>query len=737
MKTSISNLIATIVSILAFSSAYALELPTNTIRQLVDNEVVKIWQLVQEAKDAQNTSIQPVDKVQLNKVNVLGNLVQGQEAIETVAPELLEQAAEKANFSVEVLKEELLNDSTLYIDKYTGILVFLDKTYEPASTDATENGFELPATVPPGTDIHKLHSKPSATIKIYLNFFKGMTPADRVWGGVSSVPYHSGVSNEVEDANVYHIWSSVAEDYAPFNVDVTTEEPSFEDATRTDIYDKNFMQTVNITKSYSEQIVGRNVGGIAYLGSFGSFSNDNFYTMPVWVFALNIDNSIKCIAEAASHEVGHTLGLAHQGGVNGMEYYPGHVAVDGHGWAPIMGKSYSAGTTQWSDGKFNANRHQDDIATMKTYGIGLPASDVNVSKETAQTFEVDKLTNDKVYVKRTVGLIDSPQDIDYYTFYVEYASNKVKLLITNCVDLTLTCDEHSLSETNMNYGNLHINAALLNEQGEVVKQFNNPANMHVKIEENLSPGKYYIAVKSGESNPIMVEGRISSGYTNYGSIGQYIITGYYNAGVVVETPTPVIDLASTTVDNATIVQFSSERSSAGFSEIASYHWDFGDGQISSLPNPSIIYKNKGTYHVALTIENKDGLRETVYKDITVNLYKGINVIVSSIKISGVKRPDYTVTNIKAAVSLKASKGKVDTKSVVYGYFKGQVGEEIKEIYATSTYNAKSKTFELTPNTDFSKTYTVSFTLDKVVLGGSSNMKYMPIKNKITSSAKRF
>ncbi len=45
----------------------------------------------------------------------------------------------------------------------------------------------------------------------------------------------------------------------------------------------------------------------------------------------------KYTAEAISHEVGHTLGLSHDGRITPSEgYYAGHGSGD-TGWAPIMG----------------------------------------------------------------------------------------------------------------------------------------------------------------------------------------------------------------------------------------------------------------------------------------------------------------------------------------------------------------------------------------------------------------
>jgi PKD repeat protein len=48
-----------------------------------------------------------------------------------------------------------------------------------------------------------------------------------------------------------------------------------------------------------------------------------------------------------------------------------------------------------------------------------------------------------------------------------------------------------------------------------------------------------------------------------------------------------------------------------------YDWDFGDGNISSLPNPTNIYTNAGTYTVELTVSNLFGTN-SIKKNVTVN-----------------------------------------------------------------------------------------------------------------------
>jgi hypothetical protein len=95
------------------------------------------------------------------------------------------------------------------------------------------------------------------------------------------------------------IWRAVAEDFAPFNVDVTTIDQIIAETANS-----NYMrvaiggsgeQVLNITKA----------GGIAYVGVFGS---EDLQNQPAFVFPDNLciiecSGGVKYVWEATSHEV--------------------------------------------------------------------------------------------------------------------------------------------------------------------------------------------------------------------------------------------------------------------------------------------------------------------------------------------------------------------------------------------------------------------------------------------------
>ena len=148
----------------------------------------------------------------------------------------------------------------------------------------------------------------------------------------------------------------MAEDYAAFNVDVTTERPA----------------TFNTRTA--EAVITRNtdVNGLTrtHLRRRAAFRMWRFATStyaqyrPCWIYDNNLAGEESYIAEASSHEIGHNMGLSHDGTTDGNEYYRGHGSGD-TSWGPIMGASYGRNVTQWSKGDYYlANNTQDDIAII-------------------------------------------------------------------------------------------------------------------------------------------------------------------------------------------------------------------------------------------------------------------------------------------------------------------------------------------------------------------------------------
>jgi hypothetical protein len=87
---------------------------------------------------------------------------------------------------------------------------------------------------------------------------------------------------------------------------------------------------------------GGGVSGVAFFDTFGT--SDNVEYSPALIYSDVNDNRPDFIAETLSHEVGHNLGLSHDGrdfpGKNNDEgYFAGNPDPNNPvSWAPIMGR---------------------------------------------------------------------------------------------------------------------------------------------------------------------------------------------------------------------------------------------------------------------------------------------------------------------------------------------------------------------------------------------------------------
>ena len=111
---------------------------------------------------------------------------------------------------------------------------------DPAPTEAAAASTPPVAAASPvaitTADAFKLHSKPGATNVLYLDFDGHLitgTAWNAVYGGglaYDALPYdvdgNPAAFSSSELQNVINVWRRVAEDYAPFNVDVTTQLPA-------------------------------------------------------------------------------------------------------------------------------------------------------------------------------------------------------------------------------------------------------------------------------------------------------------------------------------------------------------------------------------------------------------------------------------------------------------------------------------------------------------------------------
>lgn len=408
-----------------------------------------------------------------------------------------------------------------YVDTFT----LESAAAETAETDPVTAAAAVPVAPFPAGLV--FHSKPGAPNAIYLNF-AGATITNTAWNTSENRSSFQAVAfstdsdfntfSDAEQTAIRRIWQRVAEDYASFNVDVTTERPSAF-TTRTAM--ALITRSTDATGASNPSSSG---GGVAYINVFGNSSFANY--RPAWVYHDNLSNSESYIAEATSHEIGHNMGLSHDGLTTGADYYGGHGTGE-TSWGPLMGTGYNRNVSQWSKGEYyQANNTQDDLALISAklsyatddHGDAIAnataliiSSGTNISSTTPETDPVNSSSANK-------GILERNTDVDVFSFDTE--SGNVRLNV-----------KPWLVASGTRGGNLDASLELRDSDNNIVATNNSATQTGGQIQLSVTEGRYYLLIRnSGAGSPLTAS---PSGYTSYGSIGQYFISGH------IASPQPV------------------------------------------------------------------------------------------------------------------------------------------------------------------------------------------------------
>ena len=198
---------------------------------------------------------------------------------------------------------------------------------ENAAADPVSGPEAEAAPVSTLDDAFALHSRPGAPNTVFIDF-DGHEITATAWNNSSGRPatYYAkpydldsspGTFSSTERGRIVDIWHRVSEDLAPFNIDVTTEEPNSFDR-----YTGHILVTHTVDELGAD-MPSNSGGGVAYVGVFGN-SNYHTYYSPALVYFNHLGSGGETyIAEASSHEFGHNLGLSHDGTNSGTTYYAG------------------------------------------------------------------------------------------------------------------------------------------------------------------------------------------------------------------------------------------------------------------------------------------------------------------------------------------------------------------------------------------------------------------------------
>lgn len=332
--------------------------------------------------------------------------------------------------------------------------------------------------------ISKLNSNEGSLATIYLDFDGELVRATSWnWDGpiVAEKP-------DLTTDMIRQIFERVAADFRIFDVNITTDSIKY--------FHANPMRRMRLIVTPTYEWYGR-AGGVALVGSF-NWGDDT----PCWVFSNLLSNDAKYIAEAISHELGHTLGLLHQSKFDEdcnkvMEYADG-VGSGKESWAPIMGLSYYKNISTWTIGpsELSCNIIQDDISQISEH-LSLRLDDYadEVVLSTPLPLNGINIIGS--------GMITSTTDKDIFS-----------VTLNKTTRFQLNVKPESLFDTDEG-ANLNVRLSLLNETMDTIYVSDDTSTLCARFDSTLENGKYFIVVQ-GTGNENM---------SSYESRGMYSLVG--------------------------------------------------------------------------------------------------------------------------------------------------------------------------------------------------------------------
>jgi hypothetical protein len=335
-----------------------------------------------------------------------------------------------------------------------------------------------------------LSSYPSASAVIFLDF-DGQTVTGTSWNYAGALYLNnSGLTT----TQITDVFNRVAEDYRPFNINVTTDSTKY--------FAAPIAKRMRVILTTSYEWYGSS-GGVAFVGSFNWGDNT-----PCFVFSSLLGSS-KYIAEATSHEAGHTLGLYHQSrydaSCNKISDYHSGTGSGEIGWAPIMGVGYYQNLTLWNSGpnSYGCTNIQSDLSVINGSGISFRADD-HVSTFNVHTTSVSYVNNQF----SMNGVIEQSADMDNF-----------KITQPAIGRFQLSAIPYNVGTGNSG-SNLDMQVSIYNSSATLLATYNPGALLSSVIDTILNPGTYYLRV----------EGKGNIYAPNYASLGSYALQGAFTPG---------------------------------------------------------------------------------------------------------------------------------------------------------------------------------------------------------------
>jgi hypothetical protein len=347
-------------------------------------------------------------------------------------------------------------------------------------------------TLPTGVPV--LNSLPGAGHTLFLDFDGNVQP-DLSYEDLAGVRRTRTVTspafdldgnpadfNPAEVAAIKDVFQRVAEDYLPFNVNVTTVDPGG--------YPDGVAFHIVVGGSHRDWYApDLPVGGAptGFCPEIGSFTESGFPNV-CFVWPADVGNDLARIGNLISHEAGHGFGLRHQSLYDAAgnlitPYNPGTADR-----LPIMGPSGGAARSTWYYGPtdLGPNDIQDDLAVL--YGVlGYRPDDYDTDSPPALDTTGNRFL---IY-----GRISRPTDVDAFT--VTTAGGR----------LTVNVGVAGVSP------NLDARVQLLAPDGSVVAAADPPDALAASVTALVPAGTYQIRVLS---------------HGGYADLGEYSVSGTVN-----------------------------------------------------------------------------------------------------------------------------------------------------------------------------------------------------------------
>ena len=435
-------------------------------------------------------------------------------------------------------------------------------------------------------ELQSLQSLPGSDKVLYLDYWGG-TVSNTAWndsftGGapINYQPFNITGSNvntfsSTEKERIYIGWADMAEDFAPFNVNVTTSQAVFNAA------DEGKRAKIVVTPTITWFDPSGFAGGVAFVNVFGldlaSIGLPDDYYNIGWSWSQSAGN----LGQTNSHEMGHILGLLHDGWDDGdlndgnlsfgEQYYRGQ-----GNWAPIMGSSINRDYIQWSKGDYaNAMQYrfirnlgvyepldsqQNDLAILQGK-LGKLSDAAGGDNNTALPLDIGD--TDMIGIITPQGMhtgAGNVADVDVYRLD-QAAPSEVEVMVRPL-----------FQGLGANTGsNLSMRATLSRSNGQVISEVGpnfNPNNNVLSFSGILVPGVYYLRVENESFNTSP-----SSGFPEYGNGGYYQLSvsgGFAATNPDVQAGGALLSTKSLEPGEGGTVQIFAAATNFGFDTATSY-----------------------------------------------------------------------------------------------------------------------------------------------------------------------